>query len=492
MRASGILLPIFSLPSNGGIGTLGECAYRFVDKLREAGQKYWQILPICPTASGDSPYLSFCSKAGNPYFIDLDKLCQKGWLKPLEYKDDTYHLFEEKIDYQKLLQQRMPILYKAFRRFIPDTSFNKFCRETPWLDDYAQFMALKDLYGGACWRCWPAGLRDRDEETLRKITSHLATEILFYKFVQYCFFEQWWALKEYANARGIKIIGDEPIYVAYDSVDIWASPWQFQLRPDGLPSVVSGCPPDAFSPKGQLWGSPVYDWEYMRTQSQPYEWWKERFSHAFSLYDVVRIDHFRGFESYYCIPYGALDAVKGEWRKGPGFDFFQTMQNYFAEMPIIAEDLGFMTEEVRQLLKDTAFPGMKVLQFAFEGAESSDHLPHNYSKRCVVYIGTHDNPTLLGWLRKLKLCDLERIKEYLSVATNKELPQALMRLAMMSVADISILTVQDIFALDDKARINTPGTVGKNWRWRMSQEMLDTFPSKDLYRRTKLYGRTEE
>lgn len=488
MRSGGILLPIFSLPSPYGIGTLGAEARRFVDFLAAAGQRYWQILPICPTSYGDSPYSSFSTFAGNPYFIDLDQLVLDGLLKPSEIKAADFAR-SERVDYADLYTKRFPLLRQAFARFEqrPPEDFAAFCADNPWLEDYALFMVIKDDYAGASWLDWPENLRRRKTEALEKACGDHARDLEFWKCVQYLFYCQWFELKRYANDRGVQIVGDLPIYVALDSVDVWADPEQFQLDGELRPTEVAGCPPDGFTADGQLWGNPLYDWERMKKDG--YSWWMERFRRHCEIYDVVRIDHFRGFEAYYAIPYGDDTARNGRWREGPGLDFFQAVERHVGKPPIIAEDLGFLTDGVRQLLKDTGFPGMKVLEFAFDSREDSDYLPHNYTRQCVCYTGTHDNSTVLGWAQCANPDDVSYAAEYLRATAKEGLNWAMMRGAWASVADLAVVQMQDVLGLDDSARINIPSTVGENWRWRMKKGACTDQLAAKLRREMELYRR---
>lgn len=492
MRASGILMPIFSLPSKYGIGTLGAEAYKFVDFLKKAGQRYWQILPLNPTNYGDSPYQSFSSAAGNPYFIDLDMLCEDGLLKTSDYEKVDFGTEPDRVDYEKLYFKRMPVLRTAFGRFSPDKQWDKFCKEQgSWLDDYAFFMALKDSFGGVSWREWDENIRKRKPTALSNAKKKLKENIEFYKFIQFCFYKQWNKLKKYANDNGILIIGDMPIYVADDSVDVWSCPQQFDLDEELLPRSVAGCPPDAFSEDGQLWGSPVYDWDYMKNGDKPYEWWKARLKHAFAVYDIVRIDHFRGFESFYCIPYGDTDAKGGKWRKGPDIEFFKALEEDFGEnMPIIAEDLGLLTDAVTEMLEKSGFPGMSVLQFAFDATMKSPYLPHNHRKNTIVYTGTHDNDTVMGWVKSGDADDVERARRYLHVDDNEGFNWAMIRAALMSVADTAIICMQDFMGLGSEARINAPSTLGGiNWQWRIGEGCINDWLAGIIKENTELYGR---
>ncbi len=492
MRASGILMPIFSLPSKYGIGTFGKQAYEFVEFLEKAGQRYWQILPLNPTNFGDSPYQSFSSAAGNPYFIDLDMLREDGLLELSDYCDVDFGSDPNRVDYEKMYNNRMPVLRTACSRFIPDEEWEIFCaQEKYWLDEYAFFMALKDSFGGVSWRDWDTDFQMREPSVLAKAKEELSENIKFYKFIQFCFYKQWNKLKKFANEHGVLIIGDMPIYVADDSVDVWSCPKQFDLDDELLPRSVAGCPPDAFSEDGQLWGSPVYDWDYMKNESVPYSWWRTRMRHAFKVYDIVRIDHFRGFESFYCIPYGDTDAKGGKWRKGPGMELFNVLSEEFGEeLPIIAEDLGLLTDEVRQLLDESGFPGMNVLQFAFDGGMKSSYLPHNHRKNSIVYTGTHDNDTIAGWVANADAGDVQRARRYLHVDDNEGFHWAMIRSALMSVADTAIICMPDFMGLSSEARINAPSTLGgTNWQWRIADGCINDWLAQIIRDNTALYGR---
>lgn len=492
MRRNGMLLPISSLPSKYGIGSFSKEAYDFVDVLEKSGQKIWQILPLGPTGYGDSPYQSFSTFAGNPYFIDLDKLVEEGLLSKEECESYDWGSNEEFIDYKKIYLSRFEILRKAFNRseIHSDIKFYEFCEENKkWLDDYALYMSIKDLLGGKSWIEWSEDIRTRQKEAMSKYKDELKDEILFYKYQQYLFNKQWKELKSYANEKGISIIGDIPIYVALDSADTWSNPELFQLDENSIPTAVAGCPPDSFSEIGQLWGNPLYRWDYHK--STGYKWWIERISYCFKLYDIVRIDHFRGFDEYYSIPYGSDNAIDGSWEKGPGLDLFQTLKSKLGELNIIAEDLGFLTPSVKQLLEDTAYPGMKILQFAFDSREESDYLPHNYSRNCVVYTGTHDNNTIKGWYKEISEVDKDMSIDYLNNKNTEEdeIHWDFICSAMRSVADTCIIPVQDFLGLGDEARINTPSTVGSNWCWRMKKGCFSDNLVKRIKNLTNIYGR---
>lgn len=493
MRTCGVLLPITSLPSKYGIGCFSREAYEFVDKLKAAGQKNWQILPLGPTGYGDSPYQSFSTFAGNPYYIDLEQLIEEGLLTEEECEACDFGDNDRYVDYEKIYFGRFPILRKAFERFVPDEEFAGFCEENAyWLEDYSLYMAVKDANGGKSWIEWEEGLRNRQPEALEQAREELKDDIAFYRFQQYEFMKQWTALKSYANDQGIRIIGDIPIYVAFDGADTWANPEMFQFTEENLPSAVAGCPPDAFSATGQLWGNPLYKWEYHKKQG--YEWWMRRVKYCFELYDIVRIDHFRGFDAYYSIPYGDKTAENGHWEEGPGYDLFRTMKEKLGDLPIIAEDLGFLTDSVMKLLKDTGYPGMKVLQFAFDSRDESDYQPHLYTNNCVVYTGTHDNDTVLGWDQAISDADRTYAREYMrnEGSEGEQLAWDFICTALRSVADMAIIPIQDYLALGSEARINTPSTLGDNWKWRMLPEEFTDELAKRMRRAAKLYGRIRE
>ena len=492
MRASGILLPIASLPSKYGIGAFSESAFRFIDCLKEAGQKYWQILPIGPTGYGDSPYQSFSTFAGNPYFIDPETLIKEGLLTQQECDSYDFGNDPSYIDYEKIYLSRFDMLKKAYVRshITNNKEFLAFQeRNAYWLMDYALYMAIKNSFGGLSIGDWPEDIK------LRKVTAHekykkeLHQEIEFYIYIQYLFSKQWLLLKNYANENGIKIIGDIPIYVAFDSADTWSHPELFQLDDRLKPTAVAGCPPDAFSETGQLWGNPLYLWKAHKATG--YEWWLQRISYSFELYDVVRIDHFKGFDEYYSIPYGEATAVNGHWEKGPGYVFFKNIQEKLGRVDIIAEDLGYITESVRKLLKKTGYPGMKVLEFAFDSREESDYLPHNYERNCVVYTGTHDNDTILGWFQSINTSDRTLALNYLNKKSGNtvNINWDFIRLAMQSVASLCIIPIQDYLGLKSEARINIPSTLGENWKWRLKEEELKKELLIKIRKMTKLYGR---
>lgn len=493
-RSAGILLPVFSLPSPYGIGCFDESAYRFVDWLSRAGQSYWQILPLGPTGYGDSPYQSFSTFAGNPYFISLEALIREGLLTKAECESADLQSAADRVDYRKLYDNRYPLLRKAYERsnIAENPDYSAFCAENGWLEDYALFMALKDAHGGAAWSEWEEELRLREPAAIERSKTTLADEIGFYKFLQYHFYRQWNRLRQYANRKGIKIIGDLPIYVALDSADTWASPELFQLDRTHRPIAVAGCPPDGFSADGQLWGNPLYDWEKHRASG--YRWWIDRLAHSFRLCDVVRIDHFRGFDEYYAIPYVDKTAKGGRWERGPGIELFRAVEHALGKRAVIAEDLGFMTDSVRRLVAQSSFPNMKVLEFAFDRRDTgsqSDHLPHNYPKNCVAYTGTHDNQTLASWFGTITDAERQMARDYLCDHHTPDslLGRSLIALLMRSGASLCIIPMQDHLGLDDRSRTNTPSTLGGNWQWRMTAQSIDDALADEICRMTKRFGR---
>ena len=491
MRSSGILMHISSLPSEGGIGTMGKQAREFVDFLADAGQSYWQILPVCPTSYGDSPYQSFSTFAGNPYFIDLPTLAEMGLLAREEYTQIDYESAPDRVNYGAMYHKRYPVLQLAAKRFFAKmpADYDDFCRENSfWLEDYALFMALKDRQGGASWMNWPDALRNREEKAIQTAREELKEQTDFWKVTQYLFYCQWKTLRDYANGKGIRIIGDLPIYVSLDSVDVWAHPELFQLDENRNPREVSGCPPDGFSADGQLWGNPLFDWEAM--EKDDYAWWVRRIGYLCNVYNVLRIDHFRGFEAYFAIPYGAENAKNGRWRQGPGMKLFNAVERQIGRQEIIAEDLGFLTDGVRQLLRSSGFPGMKVLEFAFDSRDSSgsEYLPHNFPVNCIAYSGTHDNDTLLGWLETADPQDVTYAREYLRL-NGKDDHFGMMAALWGSVAKLTVVQAQDILGLGTEARMNTPSTVGNNWQWRALPGVFTPELAARLRKQMKLYGR---
>ena len=489
MRSSGILMHITSLPGAYGVGTMGKEAFAFVDFLKDAGQSCWQILPLTPTGYGDSPYQSCSTFAGNHYLIDLDALVEEGLLKAEELETVQWCRREDKVDFGLLYNSRISILRLAYDRFRAGEDFDAFCAENAaWLPDFALFMALKDRNGGKPWQEWEAGLRQRREPDMAKARSELSREIRFYSFVQYLFFRQWNALHHYAAEQGITIIGDVPIYVPFDSAEVWAEPGLFQLDENLHPTVVAGCPPDAFSEDGQLWGNPIYRWEEMKKDG--YSWWLRRLAAAGKLYDVVRMDHFRGLEAYWAVPYGDTTARNGRWIKGPDKDFIRAVKQGLPQLKMIAEDLGFLTQEVLELKEFSGYPGMKVLQFGFDPREPSDYLPHTYTGNSVCYTGTHDNLTMRQWFDTADEVMLDFAGRYLNLKEEKDYVWDVIRTAFASVSDLCIIPMQDYLDLGAEARMNFPGTLSdKNWTWRLKSGIINKDWAKKIRDLTALYAR---
>ncbi len=492
VRASGILLHPTSLPGKYGIGTLGAEARRFVDFLVKAKQTYWQILPLGPTGYGDSPYQCFSSKAGNPLLIDLDHLVELGLL----HADDlpvSGAWGSGRIQFGKVIDGKYPLLKKAEQNFLqmqnhPLTDeFRQFNQlNTAWLDDYALFMALKERFNNTPWGEWPREFKMRYPEAIASATVELAENIRFHKFIQCLFFNQYLSLKRYANAKGIRIIGDIPIYVAMDSSDAWTNTHLFQFDADKNPVAVGGVPPDYFSETGQLWGNPLFNWEAMARDG--FRWWVDRIHTSLLLFDKVRIDHFRGFAAYWSVPFGETTAINGKWVNAPGQYVFESIRHHLGDVPVIAEDLGVITPDVRALRDGFHFPGMKILQFAFDSAEANDFLPHNYTSNCVVYTGTHDNETVRGWFANAKPADKKYALAYMR-GTVKGIHWDMIRTAWSSVADTAVAPFQDFLGAGDSGRMNLPGTTRDNWQWRMKQsDMSETLATK-IAAITALYGR---
>ncbi len=494
-RSSGVIMHISSLPGKYGIGTFGEEAYKFGDFLKEAGQKYWQILPLGPTSFGDSPYQSFSAFAGNPYFIDFDLLRKDGLLEKEDYESVDFGNNEEDIDYGIIFQNKMKVLRKAY-----ENSKSKNIKELKlfveeedaWLDDYALYMSVKNSFDLRSWQTWDEDIRLRSPKAIAKYKEELKDDINYWKFLQFEFFKQWTSLKEYVNALGIEIIGDMPIYVSEDSADVWANPDAFMLDKETLrPLKVAGCPPDIFSATGQLWGNPIYDWNHM--EKNHYKWWIDRIRQSFKIYDVLRIDHFKGFESYWSIPYGDKTAENGEWIKGPGIKIFNAIKEALGDVNIIAEDLGTLTEETIKLRNDTGYPGMKILTFAFDSDHNNPFLPHNYDKNFIVYTGTHDNDTVRGWMEKTGEKEhVQKAIEYLKLTEEEGYSWGFIRGAWSSIADVAIAQMQDFLDLGNSARMNLPSTLGINWRWRMKDGAYDNKLAKRMKEMTKIYGRYVE
>ena len=492
MRKSGILMHITSLPGPYGLGTMGKAAYDFVDFLAAAGQSLWQILPLTPTGYGDSPYQSCSAFAGNEYLIDLPTLQQEGLLEPGEPEGFSWGQDPGRADFGLLYQSRRKVLALAYARFRPDGDYEAFCRENAhWLGDYALYMTLKDKFQGLPWYRWEELLKHREPEALWQLRQSLREELDFYKFIQYQFYRQWNALRQYAKEKGIAILGDVPIYVPLDSCEVWCNPELFQLDESLTPTAVAGCPPDAFSDDGQLWGNPLYRWE--RHKADGYSWWIRRLSAAGRLYDGVRLDHFRGFESYWAVPYGDETAKNGKWEKGPGLDFIKAMEKALPEISFVAEDLGLLTPEVLQLREDSGLPGMKVLQFAFDSREPSEYLPYLHVRNSVCYTGTHDNMTTTQWLREAPEETVAYAREYMCLTEEEGLTWGVIRTAMGSVCDLCVVPMQDYLNLGGEARMNFPGTMSNaNWTWRMAPGSCTPALAEKIYNLTALYGRLHE
>ncbi len=484
-RSSGVLMPMSSLPSPCGIGTMGKEAFRFVDFLVAAAQKYWQLLPLGPTGYGDSPYSSISSFAGNPYFIDLPLLVEEGMLLEEEVESVDWGRNPEEVDYGRLYENRSPLLRKAFERGRTPLrkEFEAFCGENRgWLENYTLYSALKKHFEMQSWPDWPdEEIRMHRPDAVKKYSELLKEEMEFQAFVQFLFFRQWRALKAYATEKGIQFIGDVPIYVAMDSADVWAEPQYFQLDAQCRPKMVAGVPPDAFTADGQLWGNPLYDWARMKADG--YGWWIRRIEGATRLFDVLRIDHFRGMESYWAVPAGEATARNGKWLKGPGMGLVGVLTQWFHETEFIAEDLGYLTPDVRKLLKDSGLPGMKIMEFAFDAHGDSDYLPHCCGENSVCYLGTHDNNTVHGWLETITAGDRNFARRYMHITPGEGWCWGMIRSGMATMSRLFVVQMQDLLELDGSARMNTPGLDSGNWRWRM----LPGAASEELAARLRKY-----
>ncbi len=504
-RGAGVLMHIASLPGKYGIGKMGKEAYEFADFLKEAGIKYWQILPIGHTSYGDSPYQCFSAFAGNPYFIDFDILNKQGLLKRSDYKNEDYGDDAEKINYGLMFDVQYKVLRRAYENFkasdkLDDIkeAFEKFKEENAmWLEEYAFYMAVKNHFGLVSWNEWDEEIKKRKASAVKKYKEELSDEINYWSFLQYLFFDQWMKLKEYVNEQGIKIVGDIPIYVATDSVDTWSNPKNFKIDKETFdPITVAGCPPDMFSETGQLWGNIIYDWKHMKKDN--YSWWISRVRESLKIYDVLRIDHFRGFEAFWEIPFGDDTAVNGKWTEGPGMDLFNAIKAELGEVEIIAEDLGVQTDSLAEFLKETGYPGMKVLQFAFGAEEgevmdgTSDYLPHNYTENCIAYTGTHDNDTFMGWYNVTGSAkEVKEAKAYLGLNKDEGLNWGFIKGVWNSVANIAIAPMQDFLNLGNEARTNFPSTLSGNWQWRALPKSYNKRLAKKIYQLTRRAGRCE-
>ena len=490
MRKSGILLHISSLPSEYGIGKMGKHAFEFVDFLVKSGVKLWQLLPLSPTSYGDSPYQSFSVNAGNPYFIDFEILEGDGLLEAEDYKNIVWETSPDKVDYALIYDKCFDVLRIAYSRFKSSKfpAYKKFSdKNKNWLDEYALFMALKFENDGKAWYEWEKGISMHRQKAVAEAKKRLKKEIGFFKFLQFEFSRQWSELKKYANENGVEIVGDIPIYCAYDSVEVWSNHKLFMLDTKRRPICVAGCPPDEFSPLGQLWGNPLYNWDYHGTTD--FEWWTNRFAVATELYDIIRVDHFRGFESFYAISYGSEDATEGEWLRGPNCTLFYNIEEKLGRLNLIAEDLGFITPEVREMLDLCGYPGMKVLQFGFSGGDN-EHLPHNFTTtKCISYTGTHDNETLNGWVAAMDKKSLKFAKKYLNVRKKSEIPMAVIRAAWGSVAEVAVAQMQDFLDSPKEDRMNTPSTLGNNWQFRTKSEQFMPQLAKKIKRLNTIYNR---
>lgn len=492
MRESGILMHLTSLPGPYGIGSMGKSAYHFVDFLEKAGQSYWQILPLAPTGYGNSPYQSTSSCAGNPYLIDLDTLAEEGLLTKAEIDSFFWGDDPKLVDFGAIYNSRFRCLKLAYSRFVPGDDYRAFLEENrDWLEDYSLFMALKGRFDGRPWTQWPREYRFREEAALTQARQELSDEMGLQRFMQYEFTRQWMALRRYAGEHGIRIIGDVPIYVPMDSSDVWSEPELFQLDEERKPVKVAGCPPDSFTADGQLWGNPLYDWP--RHHDTGYAWWIHRLTAAGKLYDVIRIDHFRGFESYWAVPFGDENARGGSWVQGPGMDFIRAIQDALPKLDFIAEDLGFVTPEVRALQLDSGYPGMKVIEFAFDSREKNDYLPHNYPVESVCYTGTHDNVTVVQWLEEAPAQDVAFAKSYLGLNAEEGYVWGMIRGGMGSVSRLFVAQMQDYLELGKFARMNFPGTLtSANWTWRAEEGFDSDALAQRIFQVTKTYGRTEK
>jgi 4-alpha-glucanotransferase len=497
-RAAGVLVHPTSFPGRYGIGDFGDSAYRFIDFLVESQQALWQVLPLGPTGYADSPYQCFSAFAGNPLLISPDRLVRDGYL-PATAVTQVPPFPTHAVDYGPVIEYKNDLFQTAFTYFQSHATpsqaaaFAQFCADNAfWLDDFALFMAVKNHHKdheGGVWNTWPTDIAHREPEAMAAWSRQLADEIARHKFLQFLFFQQWLELKQYANERGIRIVGDIPIFVAFDSADVWANPGLFYLNEDGSPQFIAGVPPDYFSATGQRWGNPLYRWEQMKATD--YAWWVKRLQMTFLQADVVRIDHFRGFEAYWEIPAEEPTAVVGQWVKGPAADFFESMERQLGVLPIIAEDLGLITPEVVALRDQFDFPGMKILQFAFGGERNSGFLPHTFPANCVVYTGTHDNDTVIGWYNSASEDERDHFRRYMAV-DGRDVAWDMIRMAYMSVADTAVTMMQDLMRLDTKARMNFPGKVGGYWRWRYTADMLTPHIARALRELTILYGRMPE
>ncbi len=490
-RSSGILMPVSSLPSPYGIGTLGKAAYEFVDFLADAGQRWWQMLPVGPTSYGDSPYQSFSTYAGNPYFVDLDMLREDGLLTQEEIDAVYWGSDPARVDYAAIYNGRFALLAKATERgWDRDTEeLNAFMEQNrTWLPDYALYMAVKRHFGMRAWTEWEdEDIRLHRPVAVEKYRRELWEDVRLFTYIQFLFFKQWNALRSYARKKGIGIIGDLPIYVAMDSADVWSDPRSFQLDEKNVPTAVAGVPPDYFSEDGQLWGNPLYNWPAM--EADGFGWWIRRVDGASKLFDVIRIDHFRGLASYWAVPYGETTAKKGRWIPGPGIRMVRAITGWFPQLQFIAEDLGILTPDVTELMEQSGLPGMKVLEFAFDPVEPGVYLPHNHPKNCVCYVGTHDNAPVLQWKDEADPAEVDMAVRYLGLNEEEGFHWGMIRGGMSSVADLFVAQMQDVLGLGAESRMNTPGTLGGNWQWRLLPGQITPELAAKLHEMTRIYGR---
>ncbi len=491
-RKSGILLHVTSLPGKYGIGTMGSEARAFVDFLVASGQKLWQILPLGHTGYGDSPYQCFSAFAGNPLLIDLEKLVQESLLDRKELPENE-HFPDDQVDYGKVFRYKYALLGKAYDRFLDSKGakikqqFETFCTgNKKWLDDYALFMALKDHHEGKPWLEWSDQIKMREADAIKRYEQHLSKEVGFYRFLQFVFYHQWLELKSYANVNKVQIIGDIPLYVALDSADAWANPELFDFDETMTPRTIAGVPPDYFSATGQLWGNPIYDWKYLEQNN--FQWWIDRIQANFLLYDILRIDHFRGLAAYWAVPYGEETAINGKWIDAPGHAMLKAVYKELGEKPIIAENLGVITPDVEEMREAFNMPGMKILQFAFDSGEENEFIPHTYDKNSVVYTGTHDNNTTLGWYHESSEQDKQNVRDYFCFDDNDP-AWSFIRLAWSTVSNVAIVPMQDILRLGAEARMNFPGKSPGYWKWRYTKKMITEEHVSELLRITKIYGR---
>lgn len=490
-RGMGLLMPISALPSLYGIGALGKESYQFVDFLKRTGFRYWQVLPVGPTSFGDSPYQSFSAFAGNPYFIDFEELVKEGLLELSEIDEYDWYETLDDIDYEKIYKQRFVVLKKAYERSTHKDSkdFAHFLEQSKyWLHDYSLYMAIKTHFNNREWLLWDDDIKFRKKEAIKKYESDLNDEICFWKFVQFKFYEQWNKIRTYANSLGIEIIGDIPLYVALDSSDVWVHGDLFELDERKKPIHIAGVPPDGFSEDGQRWGNPLYRWDVMEKEN--FNWWRERMRASASIYDVIRIDHFIGIVNYYSIPESSKTAATGEWISGPGKKLTDAIKEAIGDAKIIAEDLGVLTENVKELIEKTGYPGMKILEFGLNGPWDNDYLPHNYkTSNIIAYTGTHDNETLVGFLDARTEEEIKPLLIYFNVKSKEELPDAIIRSLFASIADVAIVQMQDLLKLDNKARMNFPSTVGCNWRWRIKKEQYKMINEEELLLYKTIFNR---